>query len=216
MSNGLAHSRIHLAALRLFAEKGTSRVTVSELAQAAGSARGTIYNNVESIRSLFEQVAADLEGEMHQRMAASFADVDDPATRLANRIRFFIRRTHEEPHWGRFIIRFTLANASLRRMWEEPPVADIVAGIESGRFDCRADRSQGLVAMLTGTTLTSMVYVLDGYRTWRDAGSDAAALILRALGIEASEADIIGTSDLPPLPQLAREGHAQETGGAAN
>jgi len=53
-----AQTRIHQAALRLFAEKGSNQITVSELAQAAGIARGTIYNNLESPDLLFQSVAA--------------------------------------------------------------------------------------------------------------------------------------------------------------
>ena len=41
-----AQARIYEAALRLFADNGTTHASVTELAQAAGLARGTIYNNV--------------------------------------------------------------------------------------------------------------------------------------------------------------------------
>ena len=52
-----------------------------ELAHAAGLARGTIYNNVENLDSLFEEVAAALGDEMHARILASFNATDDPALR---------------------------------------------------------------------------------------------------------------------------------------
>ena len=52
-----AQRRIHDAAIRLFAEQGNHRVSVSDLAQAAGVARGTIYNNIETPEYLFEQVS---------------------------------------------------------------------------------------------------------------------------------------------------------------
>ena len=41
-----AQRRIYKAAVRLFAEKGATQLNVSDLAQEAGVARGTIYNNV--------------------------------------------------------------------------------------------------------------------------------------------------------------------------
>ena len=55
-----AQKRIHEAALKLFAQKGTTEISVSELAQAANVARGTIYNNLEQPEHLFQQVAAQL------------------------------------------------------------------------------------------------------------------------------------------------------------
>ena len=82
-SAGPAQSRIYEAALRIFAEQGTTRTSVSELAHAAGLARGTIYNNVENPDSIFEQVATTLGDEMHARIAVSFAGIEDPAHRLS-------------------------------------------------------------------------------------------------------------------------------------
>ena len=73
-----ALKRIHKAALHLFAEKGASQVNVSELAQAAGVARGTIYNNLNSTDDLFEEIADQLEVEMLERTAKSSDQIDDP------------------------------------------------------------------------------------------------------------------------------------------
>ena len=64
--------RIYEAAVRLFAQRGTTHANVSELAHAAGVARGTIYNNVGNLDSLFEEVAAALADEMHARIDSSF------------------------------------------------------------------------------------------------------------------------------------------------
>ena len=67
-----AQIRIYEAAVRFFAERGTTHASVTELAQAAGLARGTIYNNVANLDSLFEEVATALGDEMHGRILASF------------------------------------------------------------------------------------------------------------------------------------------------
>ena len=107
-----AQVRIYEAAVRFFAEQGTTHASVTELAQAAGLARGTIYNNVANLDSLFEEVATALGDEMHARILASFEAMDDPALRLACGIRFFVRRAHEEPHWGRFIVRFAFTTST--------------------------------------------------------------------------------------------------------
>lgn len=196
-----AQRRIHQAALRLFAEKGATQLTISELAQAAGIARGTVYNNVQSPENLLESVAAQLAREMTARIVASFDAALDPAQRLANGVRFFVRRAHEEPHWGRFICRFALSNASLQSIWMDAPARDAAEGIRTGRYRVRPDQLQSIVAMLSGSVLTAMFLVLEGLRTWREAGSDAAELILRGLGIEPGEARRLATIDLPPLPE---------------
>lgn len=196
-----AQIRIHRAALQLFAEKGSSQITVSELASAAGIARGTIYNNLESPESLFENVASQLATEMVERVVASFATVEDPAQRLANGMRFFIRRAHEEPHWGRFVVRFAMNNTSLRGLWNGPPMSDVLNGMSQGRYNFRPEQLPAVIAMITGGVLTSMLLVLEGHRTWREAGSDIAELALRGMGLAADEARRVASSELPALPE---------------
>lgn len=198
-----AQARIHRAALQLFAEKGATQITVSELAQAAGIARGTVYNNVPSPETLFARVASELAAEMTARVVASFTQSDEPPQRLANGIRFFIRRAHEEPHWGRFISRFAFNNDSLQSFWVGPPMRDVLEGLAQRRYDFRPEQLPSAMAMIAGSVLSSMFLVLEGHRTWRDAGSDTAELVLRGLGVDADDARRLSTADLPPLPDTA-------------
>lgn len=198
-----ARQRIYDAAVQLFAERGVVPVNVSELAQFAGIARGTIYNNVPSPETLFEDVAARLGMEMHERVVLSFGAIEDPAHRLANGIRHFVRRAHEDPHWGRFVVRFSFSSEALRGMWSGPPAADLLRGLEAGRYQFQPGQLVAVTSMIAGSTITAMFTVLDGILTWRDAGSDAAALVLRALGLSADEAEAIARMPLPDLPERA-------------
>lgn len=197
-----AQRRIHQAALRLFAEKGSSDVSVSELAAAAGMARGTIYNNLESPEHLFQQVAAQLADEMDERAAASYAGIEDPAVRIAIGMRLYIRRAHEEPHWGRFLLTFGYTNESLRKIWSGPPMRDVQEGLQAGRFNFRPDQGLAALGIIAGSALSAILSVVEGLRTWRDAGSDAAELTLRAFGVDAQEAREIATRELPALAEV--------------
>nr|WP_218171960.1 TetR/AcrR family transcriptional regulator [Pseudomonas yamanorum] len=192
--------RIHQAALRLFAEKGVSQVNISDLAQEAGVARGTIYNNVETMDKLFEQVASQLSADMHQRVKKSIDSVGDPAQRLANGIRLFIRRTHEEPHWGAFMSRFALSNLALREMFSSQAVPDLIHGLSLGRYQFRQEQMVTVISFIASSVLGSMFLVLEGLKTWREAGTDTAELILRALGVSIDDARVLATVELPPLP----------------
>ncbi|MGP8026188.1 MAG: TetR/AcrR family transcriptional regulator [Acidocella sp.] len=198
-----AETRIHDAALRIFAERGVTQLTVSELAEEAGIARGTVYNNLGSTDALFEEVAAGLADEMLRRIVSSFAEIDDPAHRLANGIRFFVRRAHEEPVWGRFIVRYTFSNDSLRAIWGGAPAGDLRRGQEQKRYSIDPDQVQSALGMISGSTLSAMMLVVEGHKTWRASGADAAELVLRALGVAPREARTIANLDLPPLPKLS-------------
>jgi hypothetical protein len=48
-----------------------------------------------------------------------------------------------------------------------------------------------------------MFLVLEGHRGWRDAATDTAELVLRALGIPGDEAVKLATQELPALPAVA-------------
>lgn len=197
-----AQRRIHQAALKVFAEKGSTEVNVSELAEAAGVARGTIYNNLESTDHLFEHVAAQLAEEMDERIAKSYAHEDDPAVRTSIGMRLYIKRTHDEPHWGRFLVHFGLTNASLRKIWVGPPMKDLTKGLQSGRFTFRPEQAPAALGIVAGATLSAVVLVLEGLRTWREAGSDAAELVLRGFGVKVKEAHAIATRELPSLVEV--------------
>lgn len=199
MAPPLSRSRIHQAALRLFAERGTSDISISDLAEAAGVARGTIYNNLARPEDLFAQVASDLASEMYARSVASMAGIEDPATRLAMGVRMFARRTHEEPNWGRFIVRFSLSDSVLGQMLGEPPSVDAARGIETGRYKLEADFLPSAVGMIGAAGLSAMRLVLDGTLTWRDAGSQTAEMLLRGFGIPPREARAIANLPLPAL-----------------
>ena len=195
--------RIHQAALKLFAVKGSTDVSVSELADAAGVARGTIYNNLESRNDLFHTVAAQMAQEMDQRVVASYAGTNDYASRLAIGIRLYVRRSHEEQHWGRFLLHFGSTTESLQEFWSGPPMQDLMMGLERRRFEFRPEQARAALGIVAGATLSAIALVLQGLRTWRDAGSDAAELALRALGVPVPEAREIACRELPPLADLA-------------
>ena len=194
-----ARRRIHAAAMKLFAESGDTKVSISELATAAGMARGTIYSHVPDVERLFEDVAGQLALEMTERVVAGFAGISDPAQRLAIGVRQYIRRAHEEPLWGRFMSRFGLSPAVMRAVMSSEALTDFESGVALGRYRIAPSQVRAMVALLAGGTLAAMLPVLDGHGTWRDIGADTAELLLTALGVDREEARALARSELPPL-----------------
>jgi AcrR family transcriptional regulator len=192
--------RISDAAVRLFVEKGTTQVTISELAVEANVARGTLYRNIESVEDLFDRIVADLSTDMHRRVSATFATIDDSAVRLATGVRLWIRYAAENPTMGRFAVRFGLSEESLRAWMTGPPMDDIAAGVAAGRYAISPSSIDSVASLVLGATVSAMWMVLEGHQTWREAGSSTAELLLRALGIDADEAHDISSAALPQLP----------------
>lgn len=197
-------NRIHDAALRLFAEKGSTQLSVRELADAAGLARGTIYNYCGSVEALFEKVAAAVVQEMQQRVSTLLSGTDELATQLALSLRATVRRAHDEPHWGRFINRFGVSEPTLQMIWNGPLMDNLQRGVATGRYDLSAEQIPAAGAHIGGSLLAAMLLVLEGHRTWRAASSDVVELSLRALGLSRDEARRLAALELPPLPPAAR------------
>lgn len=195
-------ARLHAAALRLFAERGAADINISELAAAAGVARGTVYNNLANPEDLFGEVAASLADEMYARVSVTSTGLTDPAARVATGMRLFIRRAALEPDWGRFLTRFGHSSEMLREGLDAPPSEDLRAGLAAGRFDPDPAGLRDLVGLTSGLALAAMHSVLAGHQGWREAGSNAAFLALRALGLAPADARAIAEADLPDLAPL--------------
>ncbi|KAA9160748.1 TetR/AcrR family transcriptional regulator [Amycolatopsis acidicola] len=195
--------RISAAAMRLFAERGSLDLTMSDLANEAQVARGTLYRNVQSVEHLFQKILEDLAVEIHAKNKGALdgANVQDPPARLATGIRLLVRQAHDNPSMGRFFVRFGLTDESLRGILTGPPMRDVHTGISTGRYTVPQSMELSIASLLSGATVSAMWMVLEGHQGWREAGSSAAELVLRALGIAADEASSIAAADLPAQPE---------------
>ena len=77
--------------------------------------------------------------------------------------------------------RFGLSHSLMQAVQSSEPLADLVSGVDSGRYRITRDQLPAMVCVLAGGTLAAMVTVLDGRATWREVGSDTAELMLVAL-----------------------------------
>lgn len=195
--------RINEAAMRLFAERGSHDLTMSDLASEARVARGTLYRNVDSVEALYSKVVEELSTEMHARVGVVLdaSGLTDPAERFATGLRMLIRHAHENPTLGRFITRFGLADETLHGLLTGQPKQDLAAGIDTGRYTVPRSMELSIASLMLGSAISAMRMVLDGHQGWREAGSTAAELILRALGIAPEEARALSTTELPTLTE---------------
>ncbi|OWU70929.1 TetR/AcrR family transcriptional regulator [Phaeobacter sp. 22II1-1F12B] len=195
--------RILQSAMRLFAENGGTSVAISDLAKEAGISRGTIYNNLDDPAEIFSEVCDTVAQEFATSILEAAANMTDPAEKISAAIRLCVRRVHEEPHWGRFIARYAMLEPRLGSFWGTMPADELRRGLVSGRFNFHRDQVASITASAGGATFGAMTLVLDGRRTWRQAGSDTAEVILRGIGIEKAEARIITQMELDPLPRMS-------------
>lgn len=197
-----AERRILDAALRLYARKGRTDLTISELAAEACVARGTVYHYVQPADMLFENVTTRLTAEMYRRVSKSISttpDAGNPLARLAMGIRLYIRRAHDEPLWGRFIYSFGFRARVVQNLWSSDPIQDLVAGLEAGQFQTQPERLRTTMSFIAGVVVGAIHLVSTGHDTWRNAGAQAVEFVLQALGVPAATARRLASRELPPL-----------------
>jgi hypothetical protein len=71
--------------------------------------------------------------------------------------------------------------------------------VATGRYDLGSLSVDSIASVALGATVSAMWMVLEGHQTWREAGSSTAELVLRAMGIEPTEAREISMTELPRL-----------------
>ena len=197
-----AERRIHEAALRIFARSGRTDLTISELANEAGVARGTVYNYVRQDEDLFDSVTARMTAEMYRRVNKSIATTDaasNPLVRLSMGIRLYIRRAHEDPLWGKFIYSFGFRAKVLQHLWSSNPTEDLLAGVRSGQIHADSERLLSTVSFIAGVVSGAIYLVATGHDTWRNAGTHAVEFVLQALGVPGTTILSLVSQDIPPL-----------------
>ncbi|WP_228199160.1 hypothetical protein [Acinetobacter cumulans] len=81
-------------------------------------------------------------------------------------------------------------------------MSDVQKGLDSARYNIEGKQIFAVMSMIAGTVLSSMFLVLEGFKTWREIGSESAELILRALGLDSAEAQHIANIELPNLKEV--------------
>ncbi|PPQ40623.1 hypothetical protein CH337_04690 [Rhodoblastus acidophilus] len=196
-----AQSHIHRAAMKLFSEHGAMQVSVTELAQAAGVARGTIYNNLDDLAGLFDVVALELSLEINARVVRATSRLDDPIRRLAAGVRLYILSATRDPEVGRFLIRFGLSAEALRQLWTGQPLADLIAGRAQGSYDFTDGQINWVIALISGAAIGVIACALERPEAEAEAGMDAAERILLALGVSREDARTHARAPLPPFEE---------------
>lgn len=187
---------IYRVAMQLYAEKGSTEISISELAERAGVARGTIYNNITSFGTLFEDIAARLVHDMSLAVVSELEGVTDPAERLARGITLYLKRSHDEPDWANFLLRFGISNGTLQSLWQGPFAEDLGHAIDSGQFKCDRQQMASLITFVGCTVLGGMGLVREGTDTWKGASRTTIELVLRALGLSDPRARKLAASAL--------------------
>ena len=98
------------AANALFAGRAVESVTVDDVVQEAGVAKGTFYTHFDSLEALTAAVAEELVQSFDELLQPGRASITEPALRIAFGCRAFIDKAFNDARWAAVAARMSAAN----------------------------------------------------------------------------------------------------------
>jgi AcrR family transcriptional regulator len=184
------------AALRIYAKKGVGELTLKELAEEANVSHGTIFNYFRSREEVLEAVGIVLAEQFSESIAVISAGIESGAQRMSIAVRMFVRRAIADPLWANALIQVVHFDQGIRSAVAVHLRNDLQTGFKEGAFSY-SDEDVAL-PLVVSCVVGAMNSIVEG-RGVVDHDIKIAQMILRALGMPASEADRMALVPLPPL-----------------
>lgn len=185
-------SRLLRGALRLVAEKGPAATSIDDVISAAQVSRGTFYKYFPSPEALIRELAAEIANELIRIAEPVVRKHDDPAELVARGIRLVSRLAIHHPAFARCLVRLGWPEGQGTNMLEFVR-RDLKEGFRRGRFK-RMPMALA-VNILAGAVLGATQRMLES-DCKEDYSKQAAAVALRALGVDPAEAEAISRTPL--------------------
>ena len=189
-------SQLLRAAVQVISERGLQGATMQQVAQAAGVTTATLYNHFSTKEALVQRLAATLADTLCRAINDSYAQVTDGAERMAIGQRRYVRLAAESPAWTLLLLDVMAASPEVAAGITQYPLADLRLGVRQKKF--RVPSEPAAMDAIQGICAQAMRRVALGSAPAKHDQA-CAALVLRALGMDAGEAAEVAARPLPPL-----------------
>jgi AcrR family transcriptional regulator len=122
------------AAARVVADLGEEKATIDDFIQAAGVARGTLYNYYSTRAELLDDLWRSIGKNPFRRIHLACHQLTDPAERLATEARMVLKCAAASPAWGWLVFALSADAESINEDLLAYPRPDLEAGRRAGRF----------------------------------------------------------------------------------
>ena len=178
-------ARLIDAALFVFARQGLDAASINEITREAGIANGTFYLHFKDKEELAAVVAFSVVAEIVTDIEAAMAGIDDAVERISRGTRHFIHTAFGRIDWGWTFFRFFWTLPQLRREVAQYLRQDIELGVVQGVFTVTVD---DFLVEMVGSLVNSALFAQMNGTVGSEAGSRAAELQLRLLGVDPDRA----------------------------
>ena len=179
------------AGRRLFCERPVDAVTVDDIVQAAGVAKGSFYNHFTDREALVRAISAEIRAGVELAIDRANADIEDPARRLARACCTYLRFALDEPERAGFLVRVHSGHTSLDAPLNRGLVDDISRGLGAGRF--RVATLEAGVLYVLGVTQMALIRIVrePSVGLAVSLAQQMCAMMLSGLRVPDMDADLI-------------------------
>jgi AcrR family transcriptional regulator len=180
----------------LFARQAVESVTVDDVVNEAGVAKGTFYVHFDDLQSLTTAVADELVKSIDDLLQPGRLSLNEPALRVAFGCCSFIDKALSDPGWAKVLARMITVDskagqAGRRHLFED--LSELAKGL-SGTVSPVLS-----LEIVVGIMMQLVVAFAEGRLSRRDR-EPAIGAILRAIGLDARQAKS-ALARLPPPPE---------------
>ena len=192
-------AKILSTAFALFDERRVDQVTVEDVREAAGLARGSFYNYFLTYENMLKELAAQIGRQINDEQSERFDGVANVAERTWLNVRYGILRAASDRSCSEILVRVTPLVGPLNDAMREHAARSMRLSakrklIDVPSFDVALDLGYGLVTVMIRRALNSGV----DFKEVEAAG----LMLMRAFGVPEIEARRISRLPLPRLPEL--------------
>jgi AcrR family transcriptional regulator len=122
------------AGQRIFADRGSTDVSIQQITEAADVGFGSFYNHFASKAELFETAVSEMLEEHAAWLERLLADEDDPAAKFTTSVRLTGRLVRTNPPMARVLMHSPFSVLNATRGHAPHARRDIEAAVAAGRF----------------------------------------------------------------------------------
>lgn len=187
-------AKLLAAAALVLAEHGEQKATIDDFIQAAGVARGTFYNYYQTRGEILDDLWAEVGRDPFVGIQKACASIKDPAERLVTKTRLVLKTAQDNSAWGWVVFALSLDITTVNADLLAFPRPDLEEGLRKGRF--KFDEIHAAKDLVVGACRTALHALLTEERS-ADYPRAISALMLRSLGVSATEAQALVKRPLP-------------------
>ncbi len=164
-------------------------ITINNIVESAGVAKGSFYNHFPDKEALAETVAAEIRSEVESRVRDSNTNVTDPAYKIARGLCNHVQFAVSDPGRATIMLRGYEGVTSEKHTLNQAVQEHVREGVESGRLATRCNDGAYLVIM--GSAIATCLKVVDQQLNPDEAAAlctGVFTLVLCGLGLEEAEA----------------------------